>query len=94
MNNYQWNMKDPKSWNKWENRKNSSLQRINSFLKKCIPVLKLNLKENERFSIYSFRHTAFTIAINKFNINPLVLAKKGGTSVQMLDETYYGGDLY
>ena len=84
MNNYEWDMDDTKSWNAWQNRKQSQLEAINNFLHKFESVLKV-----EPITCYTFRHTTFTHAINVENPNLLKIAKKGGTSLDMLEERYY-----
>ena len=84
MNNYEWEMDDTKSWNAWQNRKQSQLEAINNFLHKFESILKV-----KPITCYTFRHTTFTHAINVENPNLLKIAKQGGTSLDMLEERYY-----
>lgn len=84
MNERVWNLKDPVSFNKWYNKKQATLERINIFLRtKIAPELNAT-----QLSLYTFRHTAFTHRI-KEGVNIFQLAKEGGTSVAMLEKHYY-----
>ena len=85
MNNYDWDFEDAKSWNRWHNRKQKTLQDINEFLHKFEKPLKIN----GTITLYSFRHAAFTHAITKKGCNLMQIAKEGGTSVKMLEQHYY-----
>lgn len=84
MNNYDWNFDDAVSWNKWYNRKQKILQDINAFLHKFEDILKV-----EGITIYTFRHSAFTHAINAKGSNLLKIAREGATSIDMLESHYY-----
>lgn len=84
MNNYEWDMDDTKSWNAWQNRKQSQLEAINNFLHKFESILKAS-----PITCYTFRHTTFTHAINDSKTNLIDIARHGGTSVTMLDRHYY-----
>lgn len=85
MNNYDWDYTDADSWNKWHNRKQKQLQDINTFLHKFEKPLHIK----GTITIYSFRHAAFTHAINSKDCNLLKIAKEGATSVKMLEQHYY-----
>lgn len=85
MNNNDWEYTNAESWNKWQNAKQKQIEQINKFLHKFEKVL--NVKK--KITTYSFRHTAFTRAINSNNCNIMQLAKEGGTSVKMLEQHYY-----
>ena len=84
MNNQYWDFSDAGSWNRWNNRKQKTLEDINSFLHKVEPMLGV-----QHITLYTFRHSAFTNAINSPGCNLLKLAKEGGTSIKMLEEHYY-----
>lgn len=86
MNEYDWNFRDAESWNKWNNRKQATMERVNKFLKKVAVVLKLNPDD---LINYTFRHSTFTHEI-KSNKKPLLqIAKEGGTGIEMLESHYY-----
>ena len=85
MNNYDWDFEDAKSWNRWHNRKQKTLQDINEFLHKFEKPLKIN----GTITTYSFRHSALTHAVNKKDCNLMQIAKESGTSVKMLEQHYY-----
>lgn len=84
MNNHYWDFNDAASWNKWNNRKQKTLENINQFLHKVEPLIGAH-----SVTLYTFRHSAFTHAINSPNCNLLRLAKEGGTSIKMLESHYY-----
>lgn len=84
MNNYDWDFSNADSWNKWHNRKQKTLQDINTFLHKFENVLNV-----ETITLYTFRHSAFTHATNNKGCNLLKIAKEGATSVKMLESYYY-----
>ena len=83
MNEYDWDMRNSDSFNKWYNRKQSTLEKINTFLVKVKTELKV-----ETLTLYTFRHSAFTHGINEGK-NLLKIAKEGGTSIKMLENHYY-----
>ena len=85
MNEYDWNIYDPESHNKWYNKKQATFERINAFLKKVQVFLEIE----EPLTMYTFRHTTFTHEINQGKKNILQIAKEGGTSVKMLEHHYY-----
>lgn len=84
LNNYVWDLDNGESFRKWHNRKQKQLQDINEFLKK----VKVFLNASE-LTTYTFRHSAFTHALNNPHANPMRIAKEGGTSVVMLERNYY-----
>ena len=83
LNEYEWNFKDAVSYNKWNNKKQYTLERINAFLKKAAVVLGADKLTN-----YTFRHSTFTHKILKGE-NVMQLSKEGGTSVEMLEKHYF-----
>ena len=83
MNEYDWIFKDSKSFNKWNNRKAATLERINKFLHKTGVILKAN-----DLTSYVFRHSTFTHKLNA-GMNVYKLAKEGGTSPEILFSHYY-----
>lgn len=85
MNEHDWDIYDPISYNKWNNRKQATFERINRFLKK----VQVELGVEESLTLYTFRHTAFTHEINQKKKNLIQIAKEGGTSVDMLEKHYY-----
>lgn len=85
MNEYDWDIYDPASFNKWNNRKQATFEKINAFLKKVQPVLGVE----EPITMYTFRHSVFTHEINQKKKNVMQIAKEGGTSVKMLEHHYY-----
>ena len=84
MNELNWNFNDSKSWNKWQNKKQSQLEAINKFLHKFVNIL-----NTKPITLYTFRHTAFTLALQDKKCNIIELAKQGGTSIDMLSKSYY-----
>ena len=84
MNNYAWYFDDAVSWNKWHNRKQKTLQDINKFLHKLESVLHV-----DGITLYTFRHSAFTHAVNIKGSNLLKIAREGATSIDMLESHYY-----
>lgn len=88
MNNYDWSAKstDALCWNRWQNKKQAALERINLFLKKVAVVIGV---EPKKLVIYTFRHTAFTHAVRKGDKPLLDIAKEGGTGVDMIEDFYY-----
>lgn len=83
MNEYDWQLKDNVSFNKWYNRNKAQLYAINQFLKKVGKVLKA-----PKLTTYTFRHSAFTHAIMN-GANLMKLAKEGGTSIDMFQRHYF-----
>lgn len=84
MNNYDWDIYNAESFNRWCNRKQATLQKINSFLSKVKKVLKVDV-----LTLYTFRHSAFTHEIRDNQKSLLQIAKEGGTGVKMLEMHYY-----
>lgn len=84
MNNYDYDFNDPESWNKWYDRKQKALLALNNYLHKFEKILGVS-----PITAYTFRHTAFTHAINKENSNLMKIAKEGATSIKMLESHYY-----
>ena len=84
MNNYDWDFDNAVSWNKWQNRKQKTLQDINEFLHKFESIL--HVKE---ITLYTFRHSAFTHAVNAKGSNLMRIAREGSTSIDMLENHYY-----
>ncbi|MBD5415634.1 MAG: hypothetical protein HDR46_05010 [Bacteroides sp.] len=84
MNEYDWDFADAKSWNKWNNRKNRTEERIRVFLRKVGEALGLDFP----LIIYTFRHSALTHKVNKGE-NIAYIAKCAGTSIDTLEKHYY-----
>lgn len=89
MNNYDWDAKDAKSWNTWNNRKAHALQMVNAWLKK---VQKKITDIDFQLTLYTFRASAFTHACNAPNANIMRIALEGGTSIKMLEQHYVTND--
>lgn len=83
MNEYDWDFKDAASFNKWNNRKQATQERINVFLRKVADIFGVS-----KLTIYTFRHSTFTHKIVS-GANLMQLAKEGGTSVSMLEHHYF-----
>lgn len=84
MNEYDWDFKDAKSWNNWNNRKTRALEMVNKWLKKVQEVLKVGFT----MTLYTFRHTTLTHACHAKGANVLQIALEAGTSVEMLQKHY------
>ncbi|MFI3305495.1 MAG: hypothetical protein R3Y68_03140 [Rikenellaceae bacterium] len=84
MNEYSWDLNDAVSFNKWYNRKQYTLEKMNRFLFKIKTILKVN-----KLTLYTFRHSTFTHEIGANNKPLLQIAKEGGTGVEMLEKHYY-----
>lgn len=83
LNEYDWDFKNAASYNKWNNKKQYTLERVNAFLKKVAVVL-----GTDRLTNYTFRHSTFTHKILQ-GANVMQLAKEGGTHVNMLEKHYF-----
>lgn len=83
MNSRKWNFDSPTDFQTWNNAKQKQLEQINKFLKKVAKALGVAV-----LTLYTFRHSAFTHAIKRNDISPALLAKRGGTSLQMLEKHY------
>ena len=89
MNEYKWDMVNAKDWNKWNNRKQRVQEMINSWLRNKVAKA---IGVDFPFTLYVFRHSVFTHACmakgtDKDSI--INIAKKGGTSIKMIDKHYY-----
>lgn len=84
MNEYAWELSNADSFNKWNNRKQATLEKINAFLSKVRMVFNVEI-----LTTYTFRHSAFTHEINAGKKTLIQIAKEGGTSVEMLEKHYY-----
>lgn len=85
MNEYHWDMKDAASWNKWNNRKQTTQEQINSWLRnKVAKVIGVNF----RLTLYTFRHSTLTHACMADGANWGAIALESGTSIKMLQEHY------
>lgn len=85
MNETSWNIvTDFKCWNI---RVKNVEQRINALLKKIANALQLAVSD---LSMYDFRHSAITHALNA-GVNPFAVAQMAGTSVAKIEQHYYNG---
>ena len=65
MNEYDWDFSNAKEWGKWTIRKQATLEKINAFIKKTARYVGV---EKDRFTLYTFRHSAITHEVEKKNI--------------------------
>lgn len=86
MNEYNWDFDNAKEWGKWNNRKQSTLEKINAFLKKAAKFIGV---KSEDFTLYTFRHSVITHEIEKGNKDAMIIAKEAGTSYKMIDKHYF-----
>ena len=86
MNEYKWDMNDPKSWNHWNNRKQATEETINKFLKKVAPYIGVSPDD---FTLYTFRHSVITHEIKANEKSLAVIAAEAGTSVAMIEKHYF-----
>jgi hypothetical protein len=84
MNNQDWDFEDAVSWNKWQNRKQKTLQDINEYLHKFESIFHV-----KGITLYTFRHSSFTHAVNSKGSNLMKIAREGATSIDMLESHYY-----
>jgi integrase len=84
MNEYDWDIYNAESFNKWNNRKQATQEKINHFLSKVKKELKV-----KELTLYTFRHTKFTHEIEANEKSYLKTAREGGTTVKMLEDHYY-----
>lgn len=85
MNETCWNM--VADFKRWNIRVKNVEQRINKLLKKIANALQLAVSD---LSMYDFRHSAITHALNAGE-NPFAVAQMAGTSVAKIEQHYYNG---
>lgn len=89
MNEYEWDMTNAEDWNKWNNRKQRVQEMINSWLRnKVAQVIGVDFP----LTLYIFRHSTFTHACMAKGMDRdsiIDIAKKGGSSLKMIDKHYY-----
>lgn len=85
MNETNWNV--VADFARWNVRVKNVEQRINKLLKKIAVALRLNVAD---LSMYDFRHSAITHALNA-GCNPFEVAQMAGTSVAKIEKHYYNG---
>jgi hypothetical protein len=86
MNEYDWDMGNAASWNKWNNRKQATMERARAFVKACASYIGIDPND---LILYTFRHSVITHEVNN-NKKPLMtIAKEAGTSAEMIDKHYY-----
>ena len=85
MNEIGWNVVT--DFNSWNIRVKNVEQRINKLLKKIATALQLAVSD---LSMYDFRHSAITHALNAGE-NPFAVAQMAGTSVAKIEQHYYNG---
>ena len=86
MNEYKWDMKNADSWNRWNNRKKSTEEKINKFLKKAAPFIGVSPDD---FTLYTFRRSTITHEIEANKKSPARIAAEAGTSVAMIEKHYF-----
>lgn len=85
LNEYNWDMVDAKSWNKWNNRKSRTQENINKWLReKVAKALNWDIVPH----LYTFRHSTLTHACMSKGANFMLIALDGGTSIDMLQRHY------
>lgn len=85
MNEYYWNMMDAKSWNKWNNRKQTTQEQINSWLRNKVAKA---IGVDFRLTLYTFRHSTLTHSCMSDGANWGAIALESGTSIKMLEQHY------
>ena len=85
MNEISWNVVT--DFKRWNVRVKNVEQRINKLLKKIAKALQLAVSD---LSMYDFRHSAITHALNAGE-NPFAVAQMAGTSVAKIEQHYYNG---
>lgn len=85
MNETSWNI--VADFKRWNIRVKNVEQRINKLLKKIANALQLAVSD---LSMYDFRHSAITHALNAGE-NPFAVAQMAGTSVAKIEQHYYNG---
>lgn len=84
LNEYDWDYNNPESYRKHYRKWNRVLFQINTFLSKMEAPLGF-----PDLTLYIFRHAAFTISCKEMKDSVFVIAKQGGTSVEMLEKHYF-----
>lgn len=85
MNEYNWDMMNAESWNKWNNRKARLQEMINKWLReKVAKALNWDIVPH----LYTFRHSTLTHACMSEGANFMLIALNGGTSIEMLQKHY------
>lgn len=85
LNEKDWESIDGEDYASWEIHRNDTLQQANAALKKFSKVLQLSVPN---LTLYTFRHSSITHAINGGE-NWGVVAYRAGTSVKMIENHYY-----
>lgn len=85
LNEYNWDMMNAISWNKWNRRKARLQEMINKWLReKVAKALNWNIVPN----LYTFRHSTLTHACMSEGANLMRIALDAGTSIEMLQKYY------
>ncbi len=85
MNEYSWDMRDAKDWNKWNHRKARLQEMINKWLReKVVKALDWDIVPH----LYTFRHSTLTHACMSEGANLMLIALDAGTSIGMLQKHY------
>jgi integrase len=77
---------DGSTFDSWEIKRNATLLHTNANLKKIAKALKLSVED---LTLYTFRHSAITHAVNAKGANIFLIARNAGTSVKMIEKHYY-----
>lgn len=85
INETNWGLLDGDIYATWEIRRKNTVQHINGWLKRIKKTLNLNTPE---LTMYTFRHSAITHALNNGE-NVFDVAMTAGTSVAMIEKHYY-----
>lgn len=85
INETNWGLLDGDVFASWEIRRKNTVQHINGWLERIKKALNLNTPE---LTMYTFRHSAITHALNNGE-NVFAVAMTAGTSVAMIEKHYY-----
>lgn len=77
---------DGPTFDEWETKRNATLLHTNANLKKIAKALSLGVQS---LTLYTFRHSAITHAVNAPGSNVFHIARNAGTSVKMIEKHYY-----
>lgn len=91
-NDIPYNDKNLNDYHERYKREQKGIGRINAFLKKIAPYLDIDF-EAKHLTMYVFRHSAITHAINKGE-NVAYVAKMAGTSIEIVDKHYFNAQYF
>lgn len=83
MNNLKWDIEG--NFERWNTERSKTLMRVNTYLKKVGEKIGLNFP----LTLYTFRRSAISHAVNAKILSPGEIAKRAGTSIEMISKHYY-----